>query len=252
LEAKLYFTIDKIACTLADRILLDTNSHISYFIDTFKLPRAKFYRIWVGADTDIMHPHPEIQENDEFTIFFYGSFIPLHGIEYIIEAAKILEEQKQQVKFILVGTGQTYKSMHKKAENLRIRTIKFIGRVPYEDLPLIMAKSHICLGIFGTTSKAQRVIPNKVFDALAASKPTITADTPAIKECLLHGKNIWLCPAGNPVAIAEAIITLKNNNCLRRNIGRNGYLRFKEIGSVDIIANQISLLIKEILNREKK
>ena len=66
-----------------------------------------------------------------------------------------------------------------------------------------MAASDVCLGVFGTSPKSQRVIPNKVFDALAVGRPVVTADTPAVREVLTHGEKAWLCPPGDPDALAE-------------------------------------------------
>ncbi len=69
---------------------------------------------------------------------------------------------------------------------------------PTKSSPALMAASHACLGIFGTSGKAQRVIPNKVFDALAAARAVITGDTPAAREVLTHADTAWLCPPGDP------------------------------------------------------
>jgi glycosyltransferase involved in cell wall biosynthesis len=246
--AKYYFMIDKLSCQLADTVLLDTDAHITYFVDTFGVNREKFRRIWAGADDEIMVPPPDTTEEHTFTIFFYGSFIPLHGIEHIIEAARILDAQLQPVQFRIAGTGQTYVMMRQRVATLGLKNISFLGSVRYEELPGLMARSHACLGIFGTTSKVQRVIPNKVFDGLALKRPVITADTPAIRECLTHGKNIWLCPAGDGEALATAIVTLMNKQEVRRMIAEGGYEYFQNHFSIDRIAKKLTVVISNLLS----
>lgn len=50
------FFIDKTACRMADIVLLDTDAHIDYFVNTFHLPREKFRRVFVSADESLFYP----------------------------------------------------------------------------------------------------------------------------------------------------------------------------------------------------
>ena len=63
----------------------------------------------------------------------------------------------------------------------------------------------VCLGVFGTSDKAARVVPNKVYDALAAGRPLVTADSPAARELLGDGRDALLVPAGDGGALAAAL-----------------------------------------------
>jgi len=247
--ARRYFVTDRVSLALADMVLMDTGAHISYLVDTFGVPKSKFRRIWVGSDDEVMHPRGGATGNNAFTAFFYGNFFPLHGIEYIIEAAKTLESWAEPVEFVIAGSGQTYPGAQAAVERLAVRSVRFLGRVPYEQLPVLMSHSHVCLGIFGDTPKAQRVIPNKVFDGLAVQRAVITADTPAIRESLTHAKNVWLCPPGNGTALAEAIVTLKRDDNLREDIAKNGREHFQRCFSIEAIAKDLLAVITELLER---
>lgn len=247
LKAKKLFLSDKVSCLLSKIALLDTESHIGYFVDTFKLSPSKFRRLYVGSDDEVMYPRGQTPPEENFTVFFYGTYIPLHGAEYIVMAAHLLEARKEKVSFLMVGSGQTFSEVFRLAEDLQVRSIRFVGRVPYEQLPEMMSKSHICLGIFGTTPKAARVIPNKVYDALAMERPVITADTQAVRELFTHGENIWLVPPGDEKALAEAIITLKKDKELRHQLAANSLAIFKERFSIGAITHDITSIILQLL-----
>jgi len=231
LKARYYWFLDWLSCKLADKILLDTNEHIKYFIETFKIKKDKFIKLLVGANTEIFYPAPgsnlkrgEIKK-EHFLICFYGKFIPLQGVQYIVRAAKILEKHSD-MKFQIIGKGQTYSMVIKLVQRLKIKNIDFIDRVPQKELPKYIAKADICLGIFGDTQKTQRVIPNKVYEAIAMKKPVITADTPAARELFTDRKNILFCKTANPQDLARKILELKNNEDLRSTIALNGYKLF--------------------------
>jgi glycosyltransferase involved in cell wall biosynthesis len=224
-KARFYWFLDWLNCRLADRILLDTNEQIKFFSKTFKIREDKFKRIFVGSDEKIFYPQPD-QFHTKFTVHFHGTCIPLQGIEYIVRAAKLLE--KEEIQFNFIGQGREYPRARKIAKELQIKNINFIDFVPYEKLAEYINQVDVCLGIFGTSPKTQRVIPNKVFEAIAVKKAVITGDTPAIKELLTDQKNCLLCQVGNSQDLAEKILELKNNPALRNRIAENGYLLFKQ------------------------
>lgn len=247
IRARRYLLEDRWACRLADLVLLDTDAHVSYFRNELRLSRCTFSRLWVGADDDLVAP--SAAEDDEvFRVFFYGSFIPLHGVEHVVEAARLLEKDGQTVEVTLVGDGQTYREAHRLAEGAGLRCLHFLGRLPYPALLGVMARSHACLGIFGTTPKARRVIPNKVFDALAMAKPVITADTPALREALVPERHVLACPAGDSVALAGAIVRVKEDRSLRERIAAEGHQRFKQSFSIDALSEQLGPRLRQLVD----
>lgn len=208
--ARLLFALDWLASRAADRVILDTQAHGQYFIETFGLPPEKVGRVFVGAETDVFRP--EISKQDEkagnrasshFTVLFYGQFIPLHGIEAVVRAAKLTEREK--IHWILIGKGQESEKIRNLVEELRLTNLEWIEWAPYEQLLKWIHSADVCLGIFGDTDKTKRVIPNKVFQILASGRPLITGDTPAIRELLRPSKEILLVPVGDPEALATAV-----------------------------------------------
>ena len=241
---------DRLACRLADRVLVDTDAHAEHFATELATPRSKLRRLWVGADDDVMRPRPEVA-HDDFRVFVYASFIPLHGLEHVVRAAAILEQRGEPVKIDLVGSGDTESSVRALVQQLGVRSITFVGRRPYDELPEWMARSDLCLGIFGTSPKARRVIPNKVFDALACERAVLTGDTPAVRELLRPGDHVWVCRPGDPEALADAIVTLRDDD-LRRAIAARGHARFRETASLDALARDLAAIVGELLLTAEK
>ena len=248
--ARWYWFSDRAGCRVADRILLETDAQISHFATTFDVSREKCRRFWLGADDDVMRPSASAgtsASHGEFTVFFYGRFSPLHGVEHIVRAAALLEAHRNPVRFILVGSGQTHPMVRELTEGLRASTVEFVDPVPYRTLARMMSDADICLGSFGTTARAQRVIPYKVFDALAVGRAIITADTPAVREALTHGEHAWLCPPGDAEKLAEAIAALKGDPSLRQSLGASGHQLFVERFSLEAMTRDCAAIVGELV-----
>jgi len=225
LKAKYFYYLDKWSCMLADIVIVDTNEHAKYFHNEFNVASNKINIVYIGASDSVFYPRERKKQNNKFIVEFHGTFIPLQGVQYIVQAAKILE--KEDVFFEIIGKGQTYNQVLELSKRLNVNNISFIGWVNYESIPEYIARADICLGIFGDTDKARRVIPNKAFEILAMKKPLVTGDSPAVREVLTNKENVLLCEMANPESLAEVILTLKKDDVLRNKIAENGYRLYK-------------------------
>ena len=246
LIGKLLYHLDRVSCDMSDTVLLDTHAHINYFVNTFKLEENKFKRIFVGADDSIFYPRDIEKDSEKFTVFYYGTYLPLHGIEYIVKSAKLLENYKDIV-FKIVGKGFEHKKIINLARRLNIKNIEFVDWVPYEKLPIEIAKADICLGgHFSNIDKAKRVIAGKTFQFLAMKKPVIVGDNPANRELLTDRKSALFVEHANPEDLAEKILELKDNEKLREKIAEGGYRVFKERCTPQVIGKELIDIIKKV------
>ncbi|TSC91538.1 MAG: group 1 glycosyl transferase [Parcubacteria group bacterium Licking1014_17] len=236
-RALYYYLLDWLSVRLADYLVLDTWEHVKYFVEKFGAEKDKFLVIPVGADDSIFKLLP-LPRHEKFTVGFQGTYIPLHGIEYILRAAKLLENHKD-IEFKLLGNGQTYDEMRKIAYNLKLDDVTFIGiRVSLERLPDYIAEFDVCLGVFAKTTKALMVVPTKVYEYMAMGKAIITEDNPAVRNALKHKENAYLVEPANPDAIADAILILKNDDKLRSEISLNAKKLFSENFTPEIICGK--------------
>lgn len=211
--------LDTYSCSLARTVLLDTNQHIDYFVTTFGIQREKFIRVLIGADDMVFKPI-DAPEYPQFTVHFHGTFIPLQGISYIVQAANILRDEG--IHFRIVGHGQETKSIDDEIAKLELgKVIERIGKVPVEQIPKYMAGAHIVLGIFGDTEKTTRAIPNKVYEAMAMGKAIITADTPGIRELPDVTDTVALVHVADGAALASMILELKNDEPRRQRLAES-------------------------------
>lgn len=218
-----YRFLDRWSCRLASQVLLDTQEHINFFIREYGLSPKKFNRVFVGTDSDIMHP-ASAEPVGSFTIHFHGTNIPLQGIPHILQAAEFLTGKGMM--FNLIGVNRP--------------------RVPYEQLVPAMAGAHVCLGVFGETPKTPLVIPNKIYEAIAMRKAVITADTPAIRE-LFTDEDMLLVPAGDARALADAIVRLRDDPALRTALAEHGHATLLAHATPALIGRQLARLCSSLL-----
>ena len=236
-KGRLLFSIDRWAFRSADWVLVDTEQLGSHYANLFNISRNKFRKSMVGNIFDRFPiNNNKVDSSPFFRVLFFGTYVPLHGAECIIEAARALREESFE--FTLIGQGQDYAAVRERASDLK--QVRFVETwLSAEQLADAMREADVCLGIFGTTPKAARVIPYKVFAALALGRPVITRDSPAIRELRVDGESALLCPPGDGQALAAALERLRTDAALRERLGKNGYARYAATASVEAIGRDL-------------
>lgn len=239
MRARMLWLLDRLSCRFADLVLLDTETHIDYFVEEFGVRRDTFCAVPIGADDTLFYPGPERKkETDTFVVEFHGAFIPLQGTEYIVEAAHKL--RGENIQFVLVGDGQTEKRTHDLAKELAVDNIRFVGRVAQDEVLQHVRDADVVLGIFGNTPKAARVIPNKVYEGLASRVAVVTGDSPAIHELFHNREHLLLCGLANSDELARAIVELRDDTKLLNKLAESGYQRYLEIGTPQKVAAKLT------------
>ena len=148
-------------------------------------------------------------------MLFYGKLAPLHGVDTVLEAARAPGVPPVR----LIGDGQLGPWLEGELARDRPPGLTWERWVPYESLGAEVAAAAICLGVFGTSDKAARVVPNKVWQAMAAGRAIVTADTPGVREVLQDGVSALLVPPGDAPALASALARLGADPALRGRLG---------------------------------
>jgi glycosyltransferase involved in cell wall biosynthesis len=229
--------VDHAAFRRANIVVADTRAHAQYFAARYRLADDRLAVCYVGAEDRLFAPGERRESRD---VLFVGKLIPLHGIETILAAAR----QCPEISIRVVGSGQLAGLLSTPPDNVLWRPW-----VDYEALPSLYRGAGCALGIFGTSEKALRVIPNKAFQALATATPLITADTEAARELLEPDRNALLVPPGDVDALAAAMRRLVNDDQLRHEIGTRGRATYEEHASEDALGRRWRDLLEAALER---
>jgi glycosyltransferase involved in cell wall biosynthesis len=140
-------------------------------------------------------------------VVFFGLYTPLQGAPVIGTALQGLADEPIEV--TMIGSGQDFGATVEASG--AAANVTWLRWVDGAELPRLVAGHDVCLGIFGTGAKAQRVVPNKVFQGMAAGCVVVTSDTPPQRRALDDAA--VLVPPGDPEALTAALRELAGDSC---------------------------------------
>jgi len=236
MASRVLAAVDRRALRLPDLVVADTEANADFLAGLAKIPRSRVEAVLVGAEERLFRPawRPE----DPFRFLFVGKLIPLHGLETILEAARLAPDLRIRI----VGSGQLDSLLEGRPAN-----VEWVDWVEYEDLPAEYWAAGCALGVFSASEKAARVIPNKAFQALACGTPLITADTRAARELLVEGESALLVPAGDAEALAAAMTRVAGDPGLARSLSEGGRHAYEQHASEEVLGARWRGLIESLL-----
>jgi glycosyltransferase involved in cell wall biosynthesis len=193
------------------------------------VPAEKVTVIPNGCDLDLFRPDVDgsaarerLRLGEKFAALYFGAMGLANGLEYAIEAARILAERgNSNIVLVLHGSGGKRPDLEKMAREYRLTNLVFSGPAPgKEHMARIVAGCQACLTIYRAT-REHTWSPNKMFDALAAGKPVLINVPGWLGETIENNQCGRCLDPNRPQALADALEDLAADPELCRRMGQN-------------------------------
>lgn len=178
--ANICYYVDYITLKWAEHVIIDTKADERYFVEEFRSDESKFETLYLEADKTIYYPRETNKKEElknKFVVLYFGSILPLQGVEVILDAVKILKDEKDILFQIIGPVPEKYS---KPVQD----NVEYIDWLSQETLAEYIANADLCLaGHFNETiDKAKRTIPGKAYIYAAMGKEMVLGDNEANRE----------------------------------------------------------------------
>jgi len=182
-----------------------------------------------ASDLDLFNPdldgaaaRERLKLGKRFAAIYFGAMGLANGLEYAIEAAKVLAAKKADgIVLVLHGNGGKRPALEAMVQKHKLKNVVFSDLVADKsEVARIVAGCDACLTIY-RAAKEQTWSPNKMFDALAAGKPVLINVGGWLGETVEKNRCGLCLDPGRPEALAEALVKLSQQPDLCRQMGQN-------------------------------
>jgi glycosyltransferase involved in cell wall biosynthesis len=141
-------------------------------------------------------------------IGFVGSFQPWHDVQGLLRAFSILYADDHDLRLLLVGDGDQRHELEEKCLQLGLGSaVIFTGNVLHDSVPEYIAAMDTTVAPYNWKEDFYGS-PLKLFEYMAAGKPTVAASIGQIREVIEHRKTGWLYTSGNHIELAQGLSSL--------------------------------------------
>jgi glycosyltransferase involved in cell wall biosynthesis len=160
--------------------------------------------------------------NEEKIVLFFGHLAPFKGLESLVEAQSLIQQQRKDVGLVIAGGNHIrltfdYLSQLKKLALEHQASVIFTGYVPNDWVPLLFRAADLvvfpCLLVPGSSGC--------VLMARQYGKPLVTTTAVAVEEGVHHLVDSYIIPSPSPGLIATAILGLLSDESLLKFLGGN-------------------------------
>ena len=228
--------LDRLAVAVATIVVFDTTENEAAYGATAKGTIV----VPVGAPTEWFDSAHDGRASATLRVIFFGTFVPLQGVEIIGQALARLADADIQA--TIVGGRPELMQPVSGAYLPHVRWIPWLTESALIDE---VRGHHVCLGIFGGSQKAQHVVPNKVYQGAAAGCVIVTSDTAPQRRALADA-GVYV-PAGDSDALANALKDLAVDRLYCSDMKKRTRERARAEFAPEVVTRSLSEAIRNLL-----
>jgi len=237
----------------ADHILVNSPAYRDYIINK-RIDRNKISLISNGVDLQsfVRKEHEysirtELKLTDKFLVVYAGALGVANDIPVILKAAQRLHDRKD-IHFLLIGDGKERLNLENYCRDHKLQNVTFAGTRSKQNMPGILAEADVCVAILQNIPMFKTTYPNKVFDYMAAGKPTLLVIDGVIREVIESAKGGMYIQPGNVESFVSAVIWMVEHREEAVEMGRSAREYVRRHFDRGVQAKEFSDLVTTLAN----
>jgi glycosyltransferase involved in cell wall biosynthesis len=200
----------------ANYLLVNSPAYRDYLIRKGIAP-DKITFIPNGADPEMFEPGQQSEHfrqqyglQNKFVVTYAGAIGMANDIDVLVGAATIISS-RGDIQILIAGDGKERKRLEDLVRQLGLANVTFTGAIPKSQMKMVLAASDACIAILRNIRMFTTTYPNKVFDYMAAGRPTILAIDGVIREVVEAARGGIFVQPGDANLLAKAITDLADD-----------------------------------------
>ena len=245
--------IEKFLCSRAKHIVVPSNK-IKETLHTKGVQLNKITVIPNFCDTDFIRPLPKNNDfakkhnlHDKFVVLFAGNISEPQGVEFIIEAAKIIRHHRD-ILFVFVGRGEKKQEAEELVRDSKLRNVFFIPLQPLRKMPLVWASADVAL-VSLRKNLSHLAFPSKIYGILSSGTPAIAmVDKNSEIWEFIEASGGGICVESEDYkGLADKVSLLYKDHLLRKQMGERGRRFVEKKFSKEIVLHRYQKLFDELV-----
>lgn len=197
----------------ADHLIVNSPAYRDYLVRK-GVPEKKVTLVLNGVEPGMFDPaktgdaiRGRYALGDAFVVTYAGALGMANDLPTLLRAAGRLRNEAG-IRFLLAGDGKERANLERLAAELELNNVIFAGALPKGEMAEVLAASDACVAILQNIPMFKTTYPNKVFDYMAAGRPTILGIDGVIRDVIDASAGGLFVPPGDDEALSQAVLRL--------------------------------------------
>jgi glycosyltransferase involved in cell wall biosynthesis len=259
LLTRILYKLERWACGVADLVNVLTPAFRDDLVRRGLAVADKICFVPNGADLEIFSPGPRDNEvrremgwGDRFVVMYAGAHGRANAVRQLLDAADLLRS-RPDILLATVGDGPERLALEAEAVSRGLSNVMFCGPQPKSRMPDFVNACDVGAAVLADNPTFRTVYPNKVFDYMACSRPTLLAIDGVARElvCDQAGAGVFARPE-QPRDLADAILRLAADGVERAQMGQRGRAWVEANASRDSLAQRYLSIMEGLVSPQRK
>lgn len=223
---KVLKTVEGASARLADHVIISNHLWLKSFSRSAPERKCSVFINYVNQG--IFYRRPFSRNGGRHIIMFPGGLQWHQGLDIAIRAMPLVLKRIPSAEFHIYGDGNRKGELMELTQSLGLgQSVRFFDPLPVAGIAEVMARADLGIVPKRADSFGNEAYSTKILEFMSLGVPMVVSNT-KIDRFYFNDSLVRFFESGNPVALAEAVTDVLENDELRRSLIANG-LKYAEL-----------------------